>query len=1117
MAIPILKPNSSWFIPTISTITRSTITTINIVDSYTPSTTPTNSWDASVAQDGSIMCYVEGTVLTIAGNGSGKIMANADSSYAFSHATDFYKALTVINGLNLLDTSFCTNMSYMFFKAYKLTSLDLSGFNTSNVTDMTYMLGSDSSSYPMGLTSIIFGENFNTSNVQSFGRMFQRCNKITEIDVAGFDTSSATALNHMFNGCNALTTLDVSNWNTSKNTSCRCMFQNCNVLTKLNVSNWDTSKVTDMYYMFTKCYALSDCDPSGFDTSSCTTMQCMFSECQSIPNFSVAGWDVSKVTNMGFMFYDCENLTALDFENWDVSNVIVFDHFLAHSINLANFDVSKWKINSGCTHFSCMFHSTAVNYLDVSGFNTSGAISMFSMFEAMRNLEKIDGLQNFDTSNCHAFEEMFSGCYVLKELDLSSWDTRKADIDTKARSDSNNYTSQCTKNMFASCRSLEKITLGANFTFAGDGTASATYHGSLPTPSNAYITNADGNWHAETGEVYVAANIPSLSANVYYAYPVSVLMKGSDFKATIPNTATSVIFTETAPSASVTLTNVGAGGNSSVVAWLDGTTYYVYCQSRGKYLANTDCSYMFSGKTALTSIDTGNLDTSSTTNMEYMFGHTAAMNLTSITFGSNFNTSNVTNMFAMFRYCNVLPSIDVTNFDTSSCTTIGRMFDQCRKLTTVGDLTNWDTSKVVDMSIMFQYNRALTNIGSVANWNTSNVTDMRYMFSWCMSLPYVDVSNWDTSKVRDMEGLFQDCQIMTSIDVSNWDTSACEDMQYMFNHCFALKSVDVSNFNTENVTSMFAMFNQCLELEEIDASNFKTGKVTNFRMLFQYNKKMQKFSVKNWDTSSCENMSFMFYECTQWDSIDFEDWDVRKVKTFDHFMAHANIANFDVSKWQITSACTSLGAMFHQADETVIDVSGWDTSNVTCFAQMFDGNYYLEKVIGLETWDTSKGLDFMEMFGGCSKLKELDLSSFDTRKAKVGTIINTGTNAKGKGLKSMISGCSSLEKITFGSNFSFNGDGSLTGNNRAILPTPSSANIEGADGNWYTIDGAAYAPANIPNLTYNIYYSSLNKIDNLTVVITNGVLRSIANAIRAKNGSNSKYYPNDFAAEILKL
>ena len=79
---PIFKPNFSWFTPT--SVTRDTITSISIVDSYTP-TAPTESWDASLNQDGGLMCYVEGTVLTIAGNGSGAIATHTDASNMFAN------------------------------------------------------------------------------------------------------------------------------------------------------------------------------------------------------------------------------------------------------------------------------------------------------------------------------------------------------------------------------------------------------------------------------------------------------------------------------------------------------------------------------------------------------------------------------------------------------------------------------------------------------------------------------------------------------------------------------------------------------------------------------------------------------------------------------------------------------------------------------------------------------------------------------------------------------------------------------------------------------------------------------------------------------------------------
>ena len=118
MSYPILKPNSTWFAPNVSTIKRSTITTINIVDTYTPEdmTTVTDSWDASIAQDGSIMCYVEDTILTIAGNGSGKIAANEDSSWMFSDIdkTDYFTMLTELNNLSRIDFSTATNFKAIF-------------------------------------------------------------------------------------------------------------------------------------------------------------------------------------------------------------------------------------------------------------------------------------------------------------------------------------------------------------------------------------------------------------------------------------------------------------------------------------------------------------------------------------------------------------------------------------------------------------------------------------------------------------------------------------------------------------------------------------------------------------------------------------------------------------------------------------------------------------------------------------------------------------------------------------------------------------------------------------------------------------------------------------------
>ncbi|WP_276414706.1 MucBP domain-containing protein, partial [Lactococcus garvieae] len=76
------------------------------------------------------------------------------------------------------------------------------------------------------------------------------CSALTTLDLSKFDTSNVTSMNYMFYGCSALTTLDLSKFDTSNVTSMNYMFNGCSALTTLDLSKFDTSKVTTMNYMF---------------------------------------------------------------------------------------------------------------------------------------------------------------------------------------------------------------------------------------------------------------------------------------------------------------------------------------------------------------------------------------------------------------------------------------------------------------------------------------------------------------------------------------------------------------------------------------------------------------------------------------------------------------------------------------------------------------------------------------------------------------------------------------------------------------------------------------------------------------------------------------------------
>jgi surface protein len=334
----------------------------------------------------------------------------------------------------------------------------------------------------------------------------------------------------------------------------------------------------------------------------------------------------------------------------------------------------------------------------------------------------------------------------------------------------------------------------------------------------------------------------------------------------------------------------------------------------------------------------------------------------------------------------------------------------------------------------------------LTGWNTSNVTNMGYAFMYCSSLTSLDINNWKTSNVTSMRAMFEYCYKLESVNFSSWNTSAVTDMSYLFYDCTALTSVDMSNWDTSSCTTFSSMFQNCPVLESLD--------------------------VSKWDISNAINMGYMFWGCKGLTKLDVENWNVSNVENFDHLFAHCHNMHVDVSKWKTSSKCKYYTAMFHTNANEYLDVSGFDTSGAISLALMFEANVNLKKIKGLENFDTSNSCGFMEMFFNCHSLEELDLSSFDTRKADIVTPMRSDGASPSQCTLRMLSGCRSLKKITLGENFTFAGDGTATGDQIGTLPVQNSTYVENADGKWYTLDGTMYTVNEIPNLTAATYYAS---------------------------------------------
>ena len=323
------------------------------------------------------------------------------SSFDTSNVTDmsamFYNSKAVTLDLSSFDASNVTDMSAMFYNS-KAVTLDLSSFDTSNVTDMSAMF------YNSKVATLDLS-NFNTSNVTNMEGMFYN-SEATVLDLSSFDTNKVTNMYAMFNKSQAKT-LDLSNFNTSNVTDMRHMFR-FSKATTINLSSFNTSKVTDMSAMFSYS-EVTTLDLSNFDTSNVTNMRDMFSSSKAT-SLNLSSFDTSKVINMSYMF-SRSKATVLDLSSFDTSNVTdmsaMFYNSKAVTLDLSSFDTSN------VTDMSAMFYASVATTLDLSSFDTSNATNMSYMFDVSFELKTIYVSNKFTTDKVKNSTEMFYGCTSL--------------------------------------------------------------------------------------------------------------------------------------------------------------------------------------------------------------------------------------------------------------------------------------------------------------------------------------------------------------------------------------------------------------------------------------------------------------------------------------------------------------------------------------------------------------------------------------------------------------------------------------------------------------------------------------------------------------------------------
>ena len=329
----------------------------------------------------------------------------------------FYNCLKLTSlDVTHFNTTKVTNMSDMFHNCSSLTSLDVTHFNTAKVTDMGYMFYNCSS-----LTTIYASSKFVTPQVSKSFNMFYNCKKLKGEEEwtkgKATDKTYAKTAGGYFRDkaydnrpwvkyadgtltfrCGYKKTLGENEYelNSGKNQPKWYTYNN-NISRVVFEASFANARPTSCYAWFQGFENLKQIEGiENLNTANVTDMSYMFKNCSNLAKLDVAHFNTAKVTTMNSMFTRCSNLAELDLTHFNTANV-----------------TNMYEMFNGCSNLV---------KLDVTNFNTAKVTTMFGMFNKCSNLTELD-VTHFNTAKVTAMNGMFSGCSNLTELDLTHFNT----------------------------------------------------------------------------------------------------------------------------------------------------------------------------------------------------------------------------------------------------------------------------------------------------------------------------------------------------------------------------------------------------------------------------------------------------------------------------------------------------------------------------------------------------------------------------------------------------------------------------------------------------------------------------------------------------------------------
>ena len=319
--------------------------------------------------------------------------------------------------------------------------------------------------------------------VNSMAMMFNGTNNIVT-DITGWDTTNITDMQYLFSGCGAFNQ-DIGSWNTVKVTNMEALFSEAWKFNG-NIGQWDTGNVTNMAYMFYNSHAFNQ-DLSGWNVSLIPTKPDSFGD-QWLPDWTLPkpNWgsdgkspevdftdafefNVTSPLNGGFelsmsdvvgsysiyvddvlhstgsetypgkrfsdipqgsvnykIVANCAALKLMTTSGYTLTDLTVTS--FGNNINIARFSLGNIKLTvpttlpSHMTNLSGMFSGSYKFNQDLSGWDVSRVTNMSSMFYQAKTFN--GNISNWDMGNVTDMTLMLKSCELFNQ-DISGWNVSK--------------------------------------------------------------------------------------------------------------------------------------------------------------------------------------------------------------------------------------------------------------------------------------------------------------------------------------------------------------------------------------------------------------------------------------------------------------------------------------------------------------------------------------------------------------------------------------------------------------------------------------------------------------------------------------------------------------------